>query len=146
MVFCQSDLASLGAYKAAKELGKEKGIHFLGIDALPGEGIEAVKQGKLSASYVYPPHGEEIIALALRILKDKPYKRINIIESVVVTPQNVEEISINANAMMRQNEYLITIQNKLENYLGLYHAQRNLLLVSLIVAFPVFVTFLGAKS
>lgn len=52
-----------------------------------------------------------------------------------MTPQNVEEISINANAMMRQNEYLITIQNKLENYLGLYHAQRNLLLVSLIVAF-----------
>lgn len=135
VVFCQSDLASLGAYKAAKELGKEKGIHFLGIDALPGEGIEAVKQGKLSASYVYPTHGEEIIALALRILKHKPYKRINIIESVVVTPQNVEEISINANAMMRQNEYLITIQNKLENYLGLYHAQRNLLLVSLIVAF-----------
>lgn len=102
---------------------------------MPGEGIEAVKQGKLSASYVYPTHGEEIIALALRILKHKPYKRINIIESVVVTPQNVEEISINANAMMRQNEYLITIQNKLENYLGLYHAQRNLLLVSLIVAF-----------
>lgn len=134
VVFCQSDLASLGAYKAAKELGKEKDIHFLGIDALPGEGIEAVKQGKLAASYIYPTHGEEIIALALRILEHKPYKRNNIIESVVVTPQNVEEISINANALMRQNEYLITIQNKLENYLGLYHAQRTLLWVSLIVA------------
>lgn len=134
VVFCQSDLASLGAYKAAKELGKEKGIYFLGVDALPGEGIDAVQQGKLAASYIYPTHGEEIIALALRILEHKPYKRTNIIKSMVVTPQNVDEISINANAMMRQNEYLITIQNKLEDYFGLYHVQRTLLFVSLVVA------------
>lgn len=134
VVFCQSDLASFGAYKAAKELGKEKGIYFLGVDALPGEGIDAVQQGKLAASYIYPTHGEEIIALALRILEHKPYKRTNIIKSMVVTPQNVDEIAINANAMMRQNEYLITIQNKLEDYFGLYHVQRTLLFVSLVVA------------
>ena len=134
VVFCQSDLASFGAYKAAKELGKEKGIYFLGVDALPGEGIDAVQQGRLAASYIYPTHGEEIIALALRILEHKPYKRTNIIKSMVVTPQNVDEIAINANAMMRQNEYLITIQNKLEDYFGLYHVQRTLLFVSLVVA------------
>lgn len=134
VVFCQSDLASFGAYKAAKELGKEKGIYFLGVDALPGEGIDAVQQGKLAASYIYPTHGEEIIALALRILEHKPYKRTNIIKSMVVTPQNVDEIAINANAMMQQNEYLITIQNKLEDYFGLYHVQRTLLFVSLVVA------------
>lgn len=134
VVFCQSDLASFGAYKAAKELGKEKGIYFLGVDALPGEGIDAIQQGKLAASYIYPTHGEEIIALALRILEHKPYKRTNIIKSMVVTPQNVNEIAINANAMMRQNEYLITIQNKLEDYFGLYHVQRTLLFVSLVVA------------
>ena len=134
VVFCQSDLAAFGAYKAAKELGKEKGIYFLGVDALPGEGIDAIQQGKLAASYIYPTHGEEIIALALRILEHKPYKRTNIIKSMVVTPQNVDEIAINANAMMRQNEYLITIQNKLEDYFGLYHVQRTLLFVSLVVA------------
>lgn len=134
VVFCQSDLASFGAYKAAKELGKEKGIYFLGVDALPGEGIDAIQQGKLAASYIYPTHGEEIIALALRILEHKPYKRTNIIKSMVVTPQNVDEIAINANAMMQQNEYLITIQNKLEDYFGLYHVQRTLLFVSLVVA------------
>lgn len=134
VVFCQSDLASFGAYKAAKELGKEKGIYFLGVDALPGEGIDAIQQGKLAASYIYPTHGEEIIALALRILEHKPYKRTNIIKSMVVTPQNVDEIAINTNAMMRQNEYLITIQNKLEDYFGLYHVQRTLLFVSLVVS------------
>lgn len=142
VVFCQSDLASFGAYKAAKELGKEKSIYFLGVDALPNEGIEAIQQGKLAASYIYPTHGEEIIALALKILEHKPYKRINIIKSVVVTPQNVDEIAVNANAMMRQNEYLITIQNKLEDYLGLYNAQRTLLFVSLFVALVLLIAVL----
>ena len=52
--------------------------------------------------------------------------------SVVVTPQNVNEIALNANAMKQQNDYLITIQNKLEDYLGLYHEQRALLIVSLL--------------
>lgn len=134
VVFCHSDLAALGAYKAAKELGKEKGIYFLGVDGLPGEGIDAVEQGKLAASYIYPTHGEEVIALALKILEHKPYKRTNIIKSIVVTPQNVGEIAINANEIMRQSQYLITIQNKLEDYLGLYHVQRTLLFLSLLVA------------
>lgn len=142
VVFCHSDLASFGAYKAAKELGKEKSIYFLGIDALPNEGIEAIQQGKLAASYIYPTHGEEIIALALKILEHKPYKRENIIKSVVVTPQNVDEIAVNANAMMRQNEYLITIQNKLEDYLGLYHVQRTILFVSVCVALVLLIAVL----
>ena len=50
IVFCHSDLAAMGAYDAAKELHKERDIRFLGIDGLPGEGIDAVQQGKLSAS------------------------------------------------------------------------------------------------
>lgn len=142
VVFCQSDLASFGAYKAARELGMEKSIYFLGVDALPGEGIDAIQQGKLAASYIYPTHGEEIIALALKILEHKPFKRTNIISSVVVTPQNVNEIALNANAMKQQNDYLITIQNKLEDYLGLYHEQRALLIVSLLVALALLVAVL----
>lgn len=142
VVFCQSDLASFGAYKAARELGMEKSIYFLGVDALPGEGIDAIQQGKLAASYIYPTHGEEIIALALKILEHKPFKRTNIISSVVVTPQNVNEIALNANAMKQQNDYLITIQNKLEDYLGLYHEQRALLIVSLLVALVLLVAVL----
>lgn len=134
VVFCPSDLASLGAYEAAKELGKEKDIYFLGIDALPGEGIDAIQQGKLAASYIYPTHGEEIIALALKILEHRPYKRNNILNSTRVTPQNVDEIAIYAQLLAQQNNYLVTIQNKLENYLGLYHSQRTLLAITLAAA------------
>ena len=133
VVFCHSDLAAIGAYEAAKKFHKERDIHFIGIDGLPGEGIDAVQKGQLSASYIYPAHGEEVIALALRILEGKPFERVNNMKSFVVTPQNVADISLSSNSLMKQNQYLATIQSKLETYLGFYHIQRSLLVVAFLV-------------
>lgn len=150
IVFCHSDLAAMGAYDAAKELNKERDIRFLGIDGLPGEGIDAIQQGRLDASYVYPTHGEEVIALALRILEGKPYERINNMKSIVITPQNVAEISLSSLSLMKQNQYLATIQSKLETYLGFYRIQRSLLAVSLLVilllAVAVFTTWRAIRA
>ena len=133
VVFCHSDLAAIGAYEAAKKFHKEHDIRFLGIDGLPGEGIDAVQKGQLAASYIYPTHGEEVIALALRILEGKPFERVNNMKSFVVTPQNVADISLSSNSLMKQNQYLATIQSKLETYLGFYHIQRSLLIVAFLV-------------
>ena len=118
VVFCHSDLAAVGAYEAAKELHKEREIRFLGIDGLPGEGLDAVQNGQLAASYIYSTHGEEVIALALRILEGKPFKRTNNLKSIVVTPQNVADIALSSHSLQKQNTYLSTIQTKLETYLG----------------------------
>lgn len=144
VVYCQSDLASLGAYEAARELGKEKQMRFLGTDALPGEGLEAIQQGKLAASYIYPTHGVEMIGLAIKILEHRPFKRDNTLQSFIVTPKNVDEIALNSHALMDQNKYLITIQNKLENYLGLYHAQRTVIFVAIVVAILLLIAVLLA--
>lgn len=133
VVFCHSDNATFGACDAAKEMGRDRDIKFLGIDGLPGEGIDAVQHGRLSASYIYPTHGAEVIALALRILEGKPHKRDNLVNSFVVTPQNVSDVAISSNALMNQNKHLTTIQGKLETYLGFYHMQRTLLVVLLLV-------------
>lgn len=150
VVFCHSDLAAMGAYEAAKELHKEREIRFLGIDGLPGEGLDAVQNGQLAASYIYPTHGEEVIALALRILEGKPFERTNNLKSIVVTPQNVADIALSSSSLMKQNFYLATIQTKLETYLGFYHIQRALLIVSLLVilllAVAVFTTWRAVKA
>ena len=150
VVFCHSDLAAVGAYEAAKELHKEREIRFLGIDGLPGEGLDAVQNGLLAASYIYPTHGEEVIALALRILEGKPFERTNNLKSIVVTPQNVADIAQSSHSLQKQNSYLATIQTKLETYLGFYHIQRALLIVSLLVilllAVAVFTTWRAVRA
>ena len=145
VVFCHSDLAAVGAYEAAKELHKEREIRFLGIDGLPGEGIDAVQNGQLAASYIYPTHGEEVIALALRILEGKPYERTNNMKSFVITPQNVADISLSSDSLKKQNQHIATIQSKLETYLGFYNIQRTLLIVALLVILMLAVAVLATR-
>lgn len=150
VVFCHSDHAALGARAGALSTGRVDDIYFLGVDGLPGEGIDSIQQGKLSASYIYPTHGEEVIALALRVLEGKCVPRINTIGSYVVTPQNVTDVSMSSNALMQQSQYLATIQKKLETYLGFYHTQRTLTLVfvlfTIMLTMAVFATLRAVRA
>lgn len=150
VVFCHSDHAALGARAGALSTGRVDDIYFLGVDGLPGEGIDSIQHGKLSASYIYPTHGEEVIALALRVLEGKRVPRINTIGSYVVTPQNVTDVSMSSNALMQQSQYLATIQKKLETYLGFYHTQRTLTLVfvlfTIMLTMAVFATLRAVRA
>ncbi len=134
IVFCHSDLAAQNAYKAAQEKGLAKNILFLGIDGLPGpgEGIDAVEKGIFAGTYVYPTHGEEIIKLALDVLQGRKYKRENIMKSVIVTPDNASIMQQTSMELERQGHDLLILQDKLENYFGLYNTQRMITIVSVI--------------
>ncbi len=76
-VFCHNDGMATGVYKAVVEQNVEGRIKILGIDGMPGEGLEYVKLGHQVGTYYYPTHGEKIIRLALDILTGKPYEREN---------------------------------------------------------------------
>ncbi|GAB3932026.1 substrate-binding domain-containing protein [Kribbella albertanoniae] len=72
VVYAHNDPMAEGAYLAAKAVGREKEMKFIGIDALPipSGGIKAVEQGRLSATFTYPTNGKEAIAAAKKLLVD----------------------------------------------------------------------------
>src|SRR5580700_15643 len=70
LVYAHNDPGAHGAYLAAKSAGRD-GIIFVGIDALPQEGVAYVKQGILDATFRYPTGGAEAIETALKIFKDE---------------------------------------------------------------------------
>ncbi len=67
LVYGHNDPGAHGAYLAAKAAGRT-GIAFVGIDALPQEGVAYVQQGILDATFQYPTGGAEAIDAALKIL------------------------------------------------------------------------------
>jgi ribose transport system substrate-binding protein len=69
LVYAHNDPGAHGAYLAAKAVGREHEMAFVGIDALPQEGIAYVSQGILDATFQYPTGGAEAIDNALKILK-----------------------------------------------------------------------------
>lgn len=68
LVYAHNDPGAHGAYLAAKEANRLTNTKFIGIDALPHEGVAYVKKGILDATFLYPTGGAEAIATALKIL------------------------------------------------------------------------------
>ncbi len=68
IIYAHNDPMAYGAYQAAREVGLEKKIKFLGIDGLPHEGALWVKKGILAATFLYPTPGEKGLEVAMGIL------------------------------------------------------------------------------
>jgi ribose transport system substrate-binding protein len=71
VVYAHNDPGAHGAYLAAKAAGREHEMKFVGIDALPQEGVRYVKDGILDATFAYPTGGAEAIELALELVAGK---------------------------------------------------------------------------
>lgn len=89
-VYAHNDPAAHGAYLAAKAAGREKSIYFVGIDALPHEGVAYVKQGILDATFEYPTGGKEAIDMALRIFAGEKVPKKIVLGSRIFTLENVD--------------------------------------------------------
>jgi len=90
LVYAHNDPGAHGAYLAAKAAGREKEMKFIGIDALPHEGVRYVKEGVLDATFVYPTGGAEAIGAALELLAGKKLPRRITLSTRIFTPENVE--------------------------------------------------------
>ena len=91
LVYAHNDPGAHGAYIAANAAGREKDILFVGIDALPQEGVAYVKQGILDATFMYPTGGAEAIESALKILGGEEVPKKIVLGSRVYTEENVQQ-------------------------------------------------------
>ena len=89
LVYGHNDPGAHGAWLAAKEAGREKQMKFVGIDALPHEGVEYVKQGILDATFMYPTGGAEAIERALDLLAGKSVPKKIVLGTRIFTKANV---------------------------------------------------------
>ena len=89
MVYAHDDPGAHGAYLAAKAAGREKEMKFVGIDALPNEGVAYVQQGILAASFEYPSGGDVAIEQALKILNGEKVEKEITLGSRIFTTENV---------------------------------------------------------
>lgn len=144
-VFAQNDRMAYGAYKVACEHGLKDKCRFVGVDGLAGKhgGLELVRQGVLEASMLYPTKGDEVIALAMKILRHEPFARDNYLSTSIVTRNNAELILTEAKDSEQQRSSLDMLHRKVSQYNSAYHVQRFftlglVLLVVLIVVVAIY--------
>ena len=136
-VFGANDRITLGARNAIeryKQLHKDwqvvpGKIIFVGVDALPtpGGGIEKVKEGKLTASAIYPTNGGDLIALAINILRGNNYDKLNAMETSLVTSDNANVLLMQYKEVVKQDEYIKQMGKRVDSMLTELGTERTLL-------------------
>jgi ribose transport system substrate-binding protein len=96
VVYGHNDPMAVGAYLAAKELGREKEMIFVGVDGLGGSagGIRKVMDGVLAATFIYPLCVDKTVEIGEHILHQPGYpaKQEYVIPPVMVTAENAAEM------------------------------------------------------
>ncbi|WP_135077294.1 substrate-binding domain-containing protein [Terasakiella sp. SH-1] len=92
IVYAHNDPMAYGAYLAASDIGREKDIAFIGIDAIPGEGVMWVHEGKLDATFLYKTPGADAIRQALKHLGGEKIEKRLTLPTDTITPANAPTI------------------------------------------------------
>ena len=96
--------------------------------ATEGGGLELVRDGVFDASYLYPTKGDEVIALAMRILSHQPYKKDNYLSTSIITKANADLTLMEARDAERQARNLKTLHKQVDQYLADYNSQKVMLI------------------
>ena len=129
-VFAHNDCLAWGAYVAARQMRVKRNYKYTGVDgmATEGGGLELVRDGIFEASYLYPTKGDEVIALAMKILKHQPYERDNYLSTSIITQANAALTLMEARDAERQTQNLKTLHKQVNQYLSDYNSQKVMLI------------------
>lgn len=129
-VFAHNDCLAWGAYVAARQMRVKRNYKYTGVDgmATKGGGLELVRDGIFEASYLYPTKGDEVIALAMKILKHQPYERDNYLSTSIITQANAALTLMEARDAERQTHNLKLLHKQVDRYLADYNSQKIMLI------------------
>ena len=133
LLFAHNDVMALGAYAICKQNGIQNELEFVGIDALPGPnaGMQAITDGILKASFLYPTGGEEAIETAARILEGKAVKREQILNSIQVDGSNIRALKAQSDKLLAQQLDIEKQSQRIDTLTQTYTSQKNRLYFTL---------------
>ena len=151
-VYAHNDRIAPGAYRAAKKVGREKEMLFVGIDALPGKGngLELVLDSVLNATFIYPTNGDKVMQLAMNILEKKPYPRETVMNTTVVDHTNAHVMQLQTTHISELDQKIETLNGRIGGYLSRVATQQVVmyggLVILLLVAGLLLVVYKSLRS
>jgi signal transduction histidine kinase/AraC-like DNA-binding protein len=149
-VYAHNDMMAIAAREFFMQQDSVKGkqIHIIGVDAVPEAGLEAVADGRINASFMYPTGGEEVIRAAMDILQGRPVGKFIPLESAEVDKSSARTLLLQTKTItnyqqrieqQRSNiDYLSSHFRFLENSLLLISLLMTALVASLIYVFYIY--------
>ena len=127
---------------AARTVCDEIGIHpyIIGIDAAPEIGMQAVQDGLIDATFLYPTEGAALVKTALGVLAGEPFEKVSIISSSTpLTHDNVAVLLMQNEELESETRHMEQLKEQLDEYWEKHTAQSVMLVAVIIILILAFV-------
>lgn len=151
-VYSHNDMMAIAAreYFTALDSVKGKALHIIGVDAVPGAGLEAVQDGRINASFMYPTGGEQVIRAAMQIIRGQHVDKFIPLRTAPVDRQAAETLLLQSEQLQNYKQRIEAQLSRIDGLSGrFYFLQNSLLVISLLmlgfIALSVYVFYINRK-
>lgn len=154
IVYAHNDMMALAAREAIQEKDPQavSRIRFIGIDGLPGpgQGVDAVSKGELTATFIYPTGGSTAIKVAWQILNGMYVSKHYALTSALIDKTNAGTLYLQSEQLSDYQDQIEKQRNNLNKIFSQYHFLQNsvgliLLLMGLLILLALYVVHINRK-
>ena len=151
-VYAHNDMMAIAAreYFMAWDSIRGRELRIIGVDAVAGAGLEAVEDGRINASFLYPTGGEQLIRTAMRIIQGEPVDKFIPLRTAPVDHQSARTLLLQADQLQKYRQRIEAQRSRIDGLSDRFYFLRNSLgVISLLmigfIALSIYAFYINRK-
>lgn len=151
-VYAHNDMMAIAAreYFMAWDSIRGRELRIIGVDAVAGAGLEAVEDGRINASFLYPTGGEQVIRTAMRIIQGEPVDKFIPLRTAPVDHQSARTLLLQADQLQKYRQRIEAQRSRIDGLSNRFYFLRNSLgVISLLmigfIALSIYAFYINRK-
>lgn len=151
-VYAHNDMMAIAAreYFMAWDSIRGRELRIIGVDAVAGAGLEAVEDGRINASFLYPTGGEQVIRTAMRIIQGEPVDKFIPLRTAPVDHQSARTLLLQADQLQKYRQRIEAQRSRIYGLSDRFYFLRNSLgVISLLmigfIALSIYAFYINRK-
>ena len=150
--YAHNDMMAIAAreYFMAWDSIRGRDLRIIGVDAVAGAGLEAVEDGRINASFLYPTGGEQVIRTAMRIIQGEPVDKFIPLRTAPVDHQSARTLLLQADQLQKYKQRIEAQRSRIDGLSDRFYFLRNSLgVISLLmigfIALSIYAFYINRK-
>lgn len=151
-VYAHNDMMAIAAreYFMAWDSIRGRELRIIGVDAVAGAGLEAVEDGRINASFLYPTGGEQVIRTAMRIIQGEPVDKFIPLRTAPVDHRSARTLLLQADQLQKYRQRIEAQRSRIDGLSDRFYFLRNSLgVISLLmigfIALSIYAFYINRK-
>lgn len=151
-VYAHNDMMAIAAreYFMAWDSIRGRELRIIGVDAVAGAGLEAVEDGRINASFLYPTGGEQVIRTAMRIIQGEPVDKFIPLRTAPVDHQSARTLLLQVDQLQKYRQRIEAQRSRIDGLSDRFYFLRNSLgVISLLmigfIALSIYAFYINRK-